>query len=366
MFGGGEIVSGFDSGFEPDVDLETYLDTDKNQKAEIEFTFVDSEEPVEDFQASDYQEEEDDRTLGKVAYNDAVGMYLTEMAKVPLLSQEQEVQLATRIEAGENAAEQLEQYPNHARSAEWNWLVQDGQKARTHLIEANTRLVVSIAKKYMLRGLPFLDLIQEGNLGLIKAVQKFDYHRGHRFSTYATWWIRQTITRALADQSRTIRMPVHMLDRTREMYRVTSELETQFGRKPTIEEIALKMDVEPKDVQWMTRISLKPLSLEHPAGKDDDSEMGSFIKNPNEVPVDDSAIKNQLKEKISMMLNSLQPREALILRLRYGLQNGESYTLEEVGKKFGLTRERIRQIEGQALRRLRHPSRSRHLRDYVD
>ena len=361
-------MSDFDSGFELDIELITYLEEDKNQKDSYELIFDDDMEALaEAFEDNiELGEDEDDHDLGEIASNDTVGLYLKEMARVPLLTIEEEVHLAMRLEAGRGAEVQLLHSPGHAHSAEWKFLVQDGLNARQHLIKANTRLVVSIAKKYMSRGVPFLDLIQEGNLGLMKAVEKFDYHRGYRFSTYATWWIRQTITRAIADQGRTIRVPVHMSDRIRQMYRVARDLEQQLGRKPTIEEIAAEMGCEPHRVQWMLKVSWQPLSLEHPVGKDDDSELGNFIENDREPTPSDSANNKLLKEKIEALLNSLSPREARILRLRFGLLNGHFHTLEEVGQKFGLTRERIRQIEGRALRRLRHPRRSRELRDYRD
>jgi RNA polymerase primary sigma factor len=297
--------------------------------------------------------------------NDTVGLYLKEMARVPLLNTEEEVSLAKRLEAGQLAARKYRQNPQHLQSGEWQFLMQDGLAAREHLIKANTRLVVSVAKKYMSRGVPFLDLIQEGNLGLMKAVEKFDYRRGYRFSTYATWWIRQTITRAIADQGRTIRVPVHMSDRIRRLYRVARQLEQEYGRKPTPEEIACEMEMEPRKVRWMLRVSWQPLSLERPVGEDDDSELGHFIENENSPTPAQVAVDNMLASKIEDLLNTLTPREARILRLRFGLQNGRSHTLEEVGQKFGLTRERIRQIEGRALRRLRHPRRSRQLRDYL-
>jgi RNA polymerase primary sigma factor len=297
--------------------------------------------------------------------NDTVGLYLKEMARVPLLSSEEETHLAIRIEAGQNAARKLKNNPDGARAAEWCAQVDDGLAARDHLIKANTRLVVSIAKKYMSRGVHFLDLIQEGNLGLMKAVEKFDYRRGYRFSTYATWWIRQTITRAIADQGRTIRVPVHMSDRIRKLYRVVRQLEQEHGRKPGLDEIAREMEMEPRKVQWMLKVSWQPLSLEHPVGEDEDSELGNFIENESAPTPAQSAYELLLQEKIQQLLGTLTPREARILSLRFGLHNGKCWTLEEVGKKFGLTRERIRQIEGRALRRLRHPSRSRHLRDYL-
>jgi len=313
-------------------------------------------------------EEETPFDLSAISSDDTVGLYLKEMARVPLLSTEEEVDLAKRIERGNEAeVELLRQDGNcpQERKTELNALVQDARAARDHLIKANTRLVVSIAKKYIGRGVPFLDLIQEGNLGLMKAVEKFDYHRGYRFSTYATWWIRQTITRAIADQGRTIRVPVHMSDRIRRLYKIAHQLEQDKGRKATPDEIADVMDVDSRKVQWMMRVSWRPLSLETPVGEDEDTELGSFVEDDNTPTPTQSAYQNMLREKIEDVLGTLSPREARILRLRFGLQNGRPYTLEEVGQKFGLTRERIRQIEGKALRRLRHPRRSRQLRDYL-
>jgi RNA polymerase primary sigma factor len=307
----------------------------------------------------------DDSNIQDLPSSDTVGLYLKEMARVPLLTTEEEVDLARRLEKGLASARKLKQNPRHSRALELQADIQDGILAREHLIKANTRLVVSVAKKYMSRGVPFLDLIQEGNLGLMKAVEKFDYNRGFRFSTYATWWIRQTITRAIADQGRTIRVPVHMSDRIRRLYRVARQLEQEYGRKPTPEEIAVEMDMEPRKVRWMLRVSWQPLSLERPVGEDDDSELGHFIENESSPTPVQVATENLLHAKIEELLNTLTPREARILRLRFGLQNGRSHTLEEVGQKFGLTRERIRQIEGRALRRLRHPRRSRQLRDYL-
>lgn len=313
-------------------------------------------------------DEDDEFDLSGVSSDDTVGLYLKEMARVPLLSTEEEVELARRLEAGNAARAELMRLGDGADPelvAELNALVEDGKAARDHLIKANTRLVVSIAKKYMGRGVHFLDLIQEGNLGLMKAVEKFDYTRGYRFSTYATWWIRQTITRAIADQGRTIRVPVHMSDRIRRLYKTARQLEQEMGRKPTPEEIAAAMDLEPRKVQWMLKVSWRPMSLERPVGEEEDSELGSFIEDLTTPTPTQSAYQNLLREKVEEVLSTLTAREARILRLRFGLQNGRSYTLEEVGQKFGLTRERIRQIEGKALRRLRHPRRSRQLRDFT-
>ena len=306
--------------------------------------------------------------LSAISSDDTVGLYLKEMARVPLLTTEQEVDLAKRIERGNEAEADLAKANGRLspkKRAELNGYIQDARAARDHLIKANTRLVVSIAKKYMGRGVPFLDLIQEGNLGLMKAVEKFDYHRGFRFSTYATWWIRQTITRAIADQGRTIRVPVHMSDRIRRLYKIARQLEQDIGRKPTPEEIAETMDLDPRKVQWMMRVSWRPLSLETPVGEDEDTELGSFVEDDTTPTPTQTAYQNLLRDKIEEVLTTLSPREARILRLRFGLHNGRPYTLEEVGQKFGLTRERIRQIEGKALRRLRHPRRARQLRDYL-
>jgi len=305
--------------------------------------------------------------LSRISTSDTVGLYLKEMSQVPLLATEEEVRLAKAIEAGREAQEALNK--NGAGEEERKRLerrIAEGIAAREHLIKANTRLVVSIAKKYMGRGVPFLDLIQEGNLGLMKAVKKFDYTRGYRFSTYATWWIRQTITRSIADQGRTIRVPVHMSDRIRRLYKTARKLEQEYGRQPTPEEIAEEMDLEPHKVRWMLRVSWRPMSLERPIGDEGDSdELGSFIEDRSTPMPTENASQRLLAEKIQEMLTTLSPREARILRLRFGLVDGCSHTLEEVGQRFGLTRERIRQIEGKALRRLRHPRRSRELQDYL-
>ncbi len=347
---------------EEDVDLFAYSETtDTLDELDIDDDDIDDElEDLEDF--------DDDLDLTDVASDDTVGLYLKEMARVPLLTNEEEISLAKRLEQGQKAHERLAVMNGQATEvefAELEAIIEDGRNARDHLIKANTRLVVSIAKRYMGRGVPFLDLIQEGNLGLMKAVEKFDYKRGYRFSTYATWWIRQTITRAIADQGRTIRVPVHMSDRIRHLYKTARELEQQHGRKPTPEEIARELDLEPRKVQWMLKVSWRPLSLERPVGEDEENELGNFIEDFSIPTPLQSAYQTLLREKLEEVLSTLSPREARILRLRFGLQNGRSYTLEEVGQKFGLTRERIRQIEGKALRRLRHPRRSRQLRDFT-
>jgi RNA polymerase primary sigma factor len=306
--------------------------------------------------------------LEHIAADDTVGLYLKEMSRVPLLSIEEEIDLARRIDKADQARRQLSCLKDRRKTGlrrEMEALIDDGILAREHLIKANTRLVVSIAKKYIGRGVPFLDLIQEGNLGLMKAVSKFEVERGFRFSTYATWWIRQTITRAIADQGRTIRVPVHMTDRIRSMYKTARRLEQENGHPPTSDEIATELQVEPSRVEWMLQVSWVPISLESPVGDEEDSEFGMFVEDEITPPPSQTAYQNMLSERVEQVLSTLSPREARIIRLRFGLENGHPYTLEEVGQKFGLTRERIRQIEGKALRRLRHPCRSRLLKDYL-
>ncbi len=371
--GEGNPVKDFDSAFELpfsfDDDAFTDDEIDGQSFPEDDLVPFDDETVAWDAMSDeplDLDEDwvEDDLLADELASSDTVGLYLKEMARVPLLNTEEEVALAKRIEAGRDAQRKLRAQPDHAHAGTLTDLVVDGESAREHLIKANTRLVVSIAKRYLSRGVPFLDLIQEGNLGLMKSVEKFDYRRGYRFSTYATWWIRQTVTRAIADQGRTIRVPVHMSDRIRQLYRAGRELEQEHGRKPTPDELAAALRIDVRKVRWMLRVSWQPLSLERPVGDDEDSEFGHFIENDLAPNPSTSAFEVILREKIDALLGTLTPREARILQLRFGLLNGESHTLEEVGEKFGLTRERIRQIEGRALRRLRHPRRSRHLRDY--
>ncbi len=310
--------------------------------------------------------------LARISIEDTVGLYLKEMSRVPLLSVQEEVALAQRIERGREATQRLRamRKPGEASSlttqkrTQLESLILDGLAAREHLIKANTRLVVSVAKRYMGRGVHFLDLIQEGNLGLMKAVEKFDYHRGFRFSTYATWWIRQTISRVIADLCRTIRVPVHMTDRIQRMYRTAHDIEQRTGRKATSEEIGEIMGLDERKVDWMLQVSWRPVSLENPIG-DEDEEMITVVADTLTPSPVESTSEQLLREKVEEVLGTLSPREARVLRMRFGLCGERPYTLEEVGQKFGLTRERIRQIEGRALRRLRHPRRARQLKEYA-
>ncbi|SMB93037.1 RNA polymerase primary sigma factor [Thermanaeromonas toyohensis ToBE] len=276
-----------------------------------------------------------------VGIDDPVRMYLKEIGRIPLLTPEEEIELAKRMEQGD-------------------------EEAKRRLIEANLRLVVSIAKRYVGRGMLFLDLIQEGNLGLIKAVEKFDYRKGYKFSTYATWWIRQAITRAIADQARTIRIPVHMVETINKLIRVSRNLLQELGREPTPEEIAKEMDIPVERVREIMKIAQEPVSLETPIGEEEDSHLGDFIEDEDALAPADAASYMLLREQLEEVLDSLTPRERKVLRLRFGLDDGRSRTLEEVGQEFGVTRERIRQIEAKALRKLRHPSRSKKLKDYLE
>jgi len=348
-------------------DLFTYLQNRDIEVIEDEVEEKSKNEPAEDeFDAEEEREVALAADLSEIAASDATSLYLREMAHEPLLTAVQEVELARAFTAGRAAVKRMSRN-GHDRSEREKLQreIEAGKKARDHLVKANTRLVVSIAKRYMGQGVPFLDLIQEGNLGLLKAVEKFDHKRGFKFSTYATWWIRQAITRAIADQGRTIRVPVHVGDRIREMYKVSRSLEQDLGREPTSEEIADAMSLPPKKVSWLLRVSRRTVSLEKPVGEEEDSELGNFIEDESSPTPAESAYHTLLQEKLEEVLATLTPREARILRLRYGLHNGHAHTLEEVGRKFGLTRERIRQIEVEALRRLRHPRRSRQLRDYL-
>lgn len=330
------------------------------------------EGPSEDDLIPDDEDEMDERQaiamddLANIDTNDTIGLYLKEVSRVPLLTADEEVTLAQRIERGRLAREELAKgnVVGHRRG-ELRKLIEDGWAAREHLITANSRLVISVAKKYMGRGVPFLDLIQEGNIGLIRATKKFDYRRGHKFSTYATWWIRQAVTRAIADQGRTIRVPVHMGDQINKLLRVQHQLTQRLGREPSVDELAVALDVPPKKVENMIQVARRPLSLETPTDDEEDSVLGDFIEDDQAPPPDDSATYNLLREHLEEVLNSLPPREVRILQLRYGLLDGQAYTLEEVGRKMGVTRERVRQIEAQALSRLRHPTIRRKLRDYL-
>ena len=306
--------------------------------------------------------------LSTVPIDDSVGLYFREMGQQDLLSADEEIELAKRIETGRAVEVQkidpetlsFEERDEHFQILEMT------EAARAHLIRANTRLVVSIAKKYRGRGLQFLDLIQEGNVGLMKAVEKYDYRRGNRFSTYATWWIRQAVTRALANHGRTIRIPAHLGGRISKLYQVAQELEQELGRQPSPEEIAENMDLPADRVRWMLRTSRQPIHLERPIGDESDSELGDFIEDIDAPPPAETVAQTMLTEEICEILDQLTPREARILRLRYGLQDGESRTLKEVGEMFGLSRERIRQLEKEALRKLRHPTLAGHLRQYIN
>jgi RNA polymerase primary sigma factor len=304
--------------------------------------------------------------LDLIDIDDSISLYLKEIGRVPLLNAEEEVSLAKRMERGREARQRLTLGGDEGSDRERLLAnVKDGQAAQEHLIKANSRLVVSVAKKYVGRGVPFLDLIQEGNIGLIRAVKKFDYRRGYKFSTYATWWIRQAVTRAIADQGRTIRVPVHMYEQINRLTRTSRQLVQELGRDPTTDEIAERLNVPPRKVEQIIRVSQRPLSLEMPVGEEEDSYLGDFIEDAEADSPTDSASHTMLRQVIDEIFESLTPREVRILQLRFGLVDGYAYTLEEVGKKFGVTRERIRQIEAQALGRLRHPSRSRKLRDYL-
>jgi len=313
-----------------------------------------------------------DPTIGDItaiSSDDPVGLYFRQMAQEPLLTAQDEIDLAKRIERGRRAQERVERPDAAQRSQRWisqmQALIMEGQSAREHLGRANTRLVVSIAKRYMGQGLPFPDLIQEGNVGLMRAVDKYDYRRGNRFSTYATWWIRQAITRALAQKTRTIRIPLHMTERIRQMYRVAQNLEQTLGRRPNPEEIADEMDLPADTVRSMMDASQHAIALERPVGDDGDSEFGDFIEDQETPSPVDSATQHLLEETIEEVLSELTPRQSHILRLRFGLGGGEPHTLEEIANKFGLSRERIRQLEKEALRRLRHPRLAHNLRDYL-
>jgi len=301
-----------------------------------------------------------------ITIDDTIGLYLKEIGRVPLLTAEEEVMLAKRMEAGQIARERLNEDGLDPEERDGlREVMLDGLAAREHIIRANSRLVISVAKKYIGRGVPFLDLIQEGNIGLIRASNKFNYQLGNKFSTYATWWIRQAVTRAIADQSRTIRVPVHMGDQINKLLRAAHRLTQELGREPTSEELAGALEIPTRKAEEMLRVARRPLSLDMPTDDEGNSELGDFIEDEDSLAPDDAVSSSMLRELLQGILQDLPPREVRILQLRYGLVDGETYTLEEVGGKLGVTRERVRQIEAQALSRLRHPTHSRKLRDFL-
>ena len=331
----------------------------------------DLDPPMEEIANIEEEELVDPTTLvDSFALDDPVRMYLKEIGKVPLLSSGDEIKLARRMSAGEMAREQMESMQEEdvppEEWAELKQLVRNGEKARQKLAEANLRLVVSIAKRYVGRGMLFLDLIQEGNLGLIKAVEKFDYAKGYKFSTYATWWIRQAITRAIADQARTIRIPVHMVETINKVVRVSRQLLQELGHDPSPEEISKEMGMPVDKVREILKIAQEPVSLETPIGEEEDSHLGDFIPDEAASEPSEAASFTLLKEQLVEVLGTLTLREEKVLKLRFGIEDGRTRTLEEVGKEFNVTRERIRQIEAKALRKLRHPSRSKKLKDFLN
>jgi RNA polymerase primary sigma factor len=320
-----------------------------------------------------YGDDDDDLPAAQVASAgataDPVKDYLKQIGKVPLLNAEQEVELAKRIEAGLFAEEKLAEGmdgPGSAARLDMEWIAEDGRRAKNHLLEANLRLVVSLAKRYTGRGMLFLDLIQEGNLGLIRAVEKFDYTKGYKFSTYATWWIRQAITRAMADQARTIRIPVHMVEVINKLARVQRQMLQDLGREPTPEELAAELDMTPEKVIEVQKYGREPISLHTPLGEDGDSEFGDLIEDSEAIQPGEAVSFTLLQEQLHSVLDTLSEREAGVVSMRFGLTDGQPKTLDEIGKVYGVTRERIRQIESKTMSKLRHPSRSQVLRDYLD
>lgn len=362
-----EIMAEPSSLEEPDeAELASLESLEVDEDDEAAYANLDDDEPSEeDLLMLDFSNDEGYQHA--LNNDDVVGIYLKEAGKVPLLTAAEEVSLAKRIEAADFARQHLEDdpYMNLDDRYELQEVIIDGEMAQEHLIRANSRLVISVAKRFVGRGVPFLDLIQEGNIGLIRAVRKFEYQRGHKFSTYATWWIRQAISRAVADQGRTIRVPVHMGDQLNKLRRVTLELQQELGRDPLPEELAGRMETTPDKILNLIEISWRPVSLDSPIDDESDSELGDFIEDNSSPAPDEMTTANLLREQVEEVLGRLPHREADILRMRYGLEDGETHTLEEVGKKIGVTRERVRQLEAQALNRLRRSSAHVLLRDYL-
>jgi len=345
--------------------MELVLGAVNDEGIEVVDTSKDAEE---DFQSDALARKEDELAARSAGTGDPVKMYLKSIGRVPLLTAIEEVDLSKKVEAGLFAAEKLatEKKVTPALRRDLEQIIREGQAAKDKLVEANLRLVVSIAKRYVGRGMLFLDVIQEGNLGLIRAVEKFDYTKGYKFSTYATWWIRQAITRAIADQARTIRIPVHMVETINKVVRVQRQLLQDLGREPTMEEIGKEVDLPPEKVEEVLKIAQDPVSLETPIGEEGDSHLGDFIEDSDAVVPVDAASFIMMQEQLESVLHSLTDREKKVVQLRFGLTDGHPRTLEEVGREFGVTRERIRQIESKTLSKLRHPSRSQKLRDYLE
>ncbi|WP_206340110.1 RNA polymerase sigma factor [Blastococcus litoris] len=365
------VVDGGSEGLKLDETVVTGKDGVEVAAAEEE-----APEGGTDFEWDDEEESEALRQARKdaelTASADSVRAYLKQIGKVALLNAEEEVDLAKRIEAGLYGAERLRQVEEEGQKIspqmrrDLNWIVRDGERAKNHLLEANLRLVVSLAKRYTGRGMAFLDLIQEGNLGLIRAVEKFDYTKGYKFSTYATWWIRQAITRAMADQARTIRIPVHMVEVINKLGRIQRELLQDLGREPTPEELAKEMDITPDKVLEIQQYAREPISLDQTIGDEGDSQLGDFIEDSEAVVAVDAVSFTLMQDQLTSVLQTLSEREAGVVRLRFGLTDGQPRTLDEIGQVYGVTRERIRQIESKTMSKLRHPSRSQVLRDYLD
>jgi RNA polymerase primary sigma factor len=357
-----EAVEAADFGVEADMDIDVDMDMDVDIETEPEFEEDDSYEWLDNDLVYDagYQQALDS--------DDVVGLYLKEAGRVPLLTASEEVALAKRMEAAENAQRKLDELGDRLPLDDvydLREIIYDGELAQEHLVRANARLVISVAKRYIGRGVPFLDLIQEGNIGLIRATKKFEYKRGHKFSTYATWWIRQAVSRAVADQGRTIRVPVHMGDQLNRMRRVQLQLTQEMGREPSIDEIAVAMETTPDKIENLLEIARRPVSLETPIDEEGDSTFGDFVEDVTSPAPAEEVATHLLHEQLKAALDRLPSREAQILRLRYGLEDGRVYTLEEVGQAIGVTRERVRQLEAQALNRLRQSSAHVILRDYL-